>query len=56
MELPSKTLEQIAFTKGPKIEEHTLIVMNKSIHEEYLSQPLQTRIKQYKKAVTFSTV
>ena len=53
MELPSKILEQIAFNTRPKIEEHMLIVMDKSIHEEHLSQPLQTNNKQFKKAVTF---
>ena len=53
MELPSKTLEQIAFNTRPKKEEHMLIVMDKSTHEEHLSQPLQTNIKQFKIAVTF---
>ena len=55
MELPSKLLEQIAFNTRPKIEEHMLIVMDKSIHEEHLSQPLQTNNKQFKKVVTFLT-
>ena len=55
MELPSKLLEQIAFNTRPKIEEHMLIVMDKSIHEEHLSQPLQTNNKQFKIAVTFLT-
>ena len=55
MELPSKLLEQIAYNTRPKIEEHMLIVMNKSTHEEHLSQPLQTNIKQFKFAVTFLT-
>ena len=32
-----------------------LIVMDKSTHEEHLSQPLQTNIKQYKIAITFLT-
>ena len=53
MELPSKLLEQIAFNTRPKIEEHVLIVMDKSTHEEYLAQPLQTNNKQFKIAVTF---
>ena len=53
MELPSKLLEQIAFNTRPKIEEHLLIIMEKSTHEEYLFQPLQTNNKQFKKAVTF---
>ena len=42
MELPSKILEHIAYNTRPKIEEHMLIVMDKSIHEERFSQPLQT--------------
>ena len=53
MELPSKLLEQIAFNTRPKIEEHILIGMNKSSHEEHLFQPLQTINKQYKIAVIF---
>ena len=55
MELPSKLLEQIAFNTRPKIEEHMLIVMDKSTQEEYFSQPLQTNNKQFKIAVTFLT-
>ena len=55
MELPSNLLEQIAFNTRPKIEEHMLIVMDKSTHEEHLSQPLQTNTKQFKIAVTFLT-
>ena len=55
MELPSKLLEQIAFNTRPKIEEHMLIIMDKSIHEEHLFQPLQTNNKQFKLAVTFLT-
>ena len=42
MELPSKLLDQIAFNTRPKIEGHMLIVMDKSSHQEHLSQPLQT--------------
>ena len=53
MELTSKLLEQIAFNTRPKIEEHLLIIMEKSTHEEHLSQPLQTNNKQFKIAVTF---
>ena len=56
MELPSKLLEQIAFITRPKTEEHMLIFMDKSIHEEPLSQPLQTNSKQFKKAVNFLSV
>ena len=55
MELPSKILEQIAFITGPKIADHMLIVMNRSTHEENLSEPLQTHIKHFKNAVTFLT-
>ena len=36
MELPNKLLEQIAFNTKPKIEEHMLIVMDESTHEEHL--------------------
>ena len=55
MELLSKLLEQIAFNTRPKIEEHMLIVMDKSTHEVHLSQPLQTNNKQFKIAATFLT-
>ena len=55
MELPSKSIEPIAFNTRPKIEEHVLVIMDKSTHEEHLSQPLQTNNKQYKIAVTFLT-
>ena len=51
--LPSKLLEQIAFNTRPKIEEHMLIVMDKSTHEEHLFQPLQTNNNQFKIAITF---
>ena len=53
MELPSKLLEQIAYNTRSRIEEHMLIVMNKSTHEEHLFQPLQTNNKQFKIAITF---
>ena len=53
MELPSKLLEQIAFNTRSDIEERMLVVMDKSTHEKHLSQPLQTKIKQFKTAVTF---
>ena len=55
MELPSKLLEQIAFNTRPKIEEHMLIVMDKSTHEEQLSQPIQTNNNQFKIAINFLT-
>ena len=53
MEVHSKILEQIVFNTRPKIGEHMLIVMDKSTHEENLSQPLQTIKKQFKIAITF---
>ena len=54
MELLSKVLEEIAFITRPnKIDEHILIVLYKNIHEEHLSQPLQTNNKQFKMAVIF---
>ena len=53
MELPSKLLKQIAYNTTPKIEEHMLIIMDKSTHEEHLFQPLQTNNKHFKIAVTF---
>ena len=55
MELSSKLSEQIAHNTKPKIEEHMLIVMDKSTHEAHLFQPLQTNHKQFKIAVTFLT-
>ena len=55
MELPSKILKQIVFNTRPKIDKHMLIFMEKSTHEEDLSQPLQTNNKQFKIAVTFLT-
>ena len=55
MELPSKILEQIAFNTRARIEEHMLIVIDKSTHEEDLSQPLRTINKQFETAVTFLT-
>ena len=55
MELASKVLEQIAINTRPKTEKHLLVVMDKSTHEEHLSQQLQTNNKQFKKAVAFLT-
>ena len=55
MELPSKILEQIAFNTRPKIEEHILIVMDKSTYEGHLSQPLQTNNEQFEVVVNFYT-
>ena len=53
MELHSKILEQTAHSTKPKLEEHMLIVMDKSTQEEHLSQLLQTNNEQYKIVVTF---
>ena len=53
MELPSKLIEQISFNARPKLEEHMLVVMDRSTHEEHVSQPLQTYNKQFKIAVSF---
>ena len=53
--LPSRLLEQIALNTRPKSEEHMLTVMDKPIHEEHLSQRLQTNNRQFKIAVTFPT-
>ena len=55
MELPFKLLETIAFNTRPKIEEHMLIVMDKSTPEENLQIPLQTNHRKFKVAVTFLT-
>ena len=55
MELPSRSLEQMAYNTRPKIEQHMSIVMEKSTHEEHLFEPLQTNNKQFKIAVTFLT-
>ena len=55
MELPCKVLEQIAFNTRPQIEEHMLIVRDKSTHEEHLSQLLQTNNKHFKTIVIFLT-
>ena len=55
MALSNKLSEQIVFNTRSRIKEHMLIVMDKSIHEEHLFQPLQTYNKQFKMAVTFLT-
>ena len=55
MELPSKLLEKLAYNTRTRVEEHILIVMDKSAHEEHVSQPFQTNNKQFKIAVTFLT-
>ena len=55
MELPSEILELKPFNSRPKIEEHRLIVLDKSTHLEHLSQALQTNNKQFITALTFRT-
>ena len=55
MELPIKLLEQIAYITRPEIEEHMLIVTDKTTLKENLSQPLQTINKEFKTAVTSLT-
>ena len=55
MELSSKIIVQIGFNTNQKIEEHMLIVMDKTVHEEHLSQPLQTNNEQFKIAIIFLT-
>ena len=53
MELAIKLLEQIAYNTRAKKEVHMLVVMDKSTHEEHLSQALQTHNKQFRITVTF---
>ena len=55
MNLASRILEQIAVNTRAKIEEYMLIVMDKSTHEEHLSQSLQTNNKRFNVAITFLT-
>ena len=55
MELPSKLLEQIVYITRSRLEEHILVVMEKTTHEQYLFQPLQTNNKQFKIVITFLT-
>ena len=47
MEQPSNLLEQVAFNTRPKIEEHILVLLDKSTHEEHLAQPLHINNKQF---------
>ena len=54
-ELPLKNWEQISYKNRKRIEEHMLIVMDKSTHEEHLPQPLQTNKKHFKIVVFFLT-
>ena len=55
MDEQSKLLNQIAFNTRPKIEEYMSFVTDKPTHEENLAQPLQTRNREFKIAITFLT-
>ena len=55
MELPSKIIQQTAFITRPKKEEHMLIVMDKSMHEDYLTYSLKPKNKQLEVVVPFFT-
>ena len=50
----SKLSEQKTFIARPKIEEHMLISVDKSTHEQHLSRPLKNN-KNIKIALTFLT-
>ena len=52
MKLPSMLLEKIAINTKLKSEKHMLVVMDKSAHEENLSQTISTNIKQFQTVVT----
>ena len=43
----------MAFNRRSNVEEHMIIVMDKSRHEEHLAQPLQNNNRQFRLAVTF---
>ena len=49
-------METIAFNTRSRIGQLILVVMDKSTHEEHLSQTLQTNNKQFTIAVTFLKV
>ena len=53
MELPSKLFEKIAFNTRSRIEEHVPIVVDNSLEEEHLSQPMHTNNKQLKNGHNF---
>ena len=54
MELTNKTLEQIAFNTRPKVEEHMLIILDKSTGDQKLDEQLQTNNKQFKIAIHYN--
>ena len=47
-------LEQIVFRTKTKVEQQLLIVMDKSINEEQLSQTLQTKNEHFVNSYSFS--
>ena len=55
MELPRKMLEEFAIKTTPKIVKYKIFVMDKSIDENHLSQPLQTKNEHLKVPATFLT-
>ena len=55
MEIPSNTLERIVFNTRPKTKEAMFLFMDKSTHEQNLSQSLQIKKIQIKIAVSFLT-
>ena len=48
-------LGQVALNIRSRFEEQILVVIDKSTHEEHLSQPSETNNKQFEIAVTFLT-
>ena len=52
---PIKFSDQTILKTRSKTDENKLMVMDKSTHEEFLHQPLQTINKQFKIAVSFLT-
>ena len=54
MELPNKLSEQIVFNKRPENEEHMLIVMDKSSHEESYLNPYKLTINNVKSLHLFN--
>ena len=53
MELSSDILELIAFNTRPKIENHMVIIMDKSKHDESLAQLTQTKEMKSKSLLVF---
>ena len=55
MQLPIRNSEQLPFNIRSEIEKHMLSVMDKSTHEESLSQPIKIIIRRFKIAFVFLT-